>query len=77
MLSRQNEYEADRFASETIDDPQNMIDALKKLSSTNLSNLTPNSFFVFLNYSHPPLLQRIQTIQKTKRKYAVDQGSRN
>ena len=68
MLSRQNEYEADRFAAETIDDPQNMIDALKKLSSTNLSNLTPNSFFVFLNYSHPPLLQRIQAITKLKGK---------
>ena len=77
MLSRKNEYEADRFAAETIDEPHNLIDALKKLSSTNLSNLTPHPLYVFLNYSHPPLLQRIQTIQKTKRKYAVDQGSRN
>ena len=77
MLSRKNEYEADRFAAETIDEPHNLIDALKKLSSTNLSNLTPHPLYVFLNYSHPPLLQRIQTIQKTKRKYAVDQGSHN
>jgi STE24 endopeptidase len=68
ILSRRNEYAADRFAAETIDEPQNMIDALKKLSSTNLSNLTPNSFFVFLNYSHPPLLQRIQAITKLKGK---------
>jgi STE24 endopeptidase len=77
MLSRKNEYEADRFAAETIDEPNNLIVALKKLSATNLSNLTPHPFYVFLNYSHPPLLQRIQAIQKTKRKYAVDQGSRN
>ena len=77
MLSRKNEYEADRFAAKTIDEPNNLIVALKKLSATNLSNLTPHPFYVFLNYSHPPLLQRIQTIQKTKRKYAVDQGSRN
>jgi len=77
MLSRKNEYEADRFAAETIDEPNNLIVALKKLSATNLSNLTPHPFYVFLNYSHPPLLQRIQAIQKTKRKYAVDQGSHN
>jgi STE24 endopeptidase len=77
MLSRKNEYEADRFAAETIDEPNNLIVALKKLSATNLSNLTPHPFYVFLNYSHPPLLQRIQAIQKTKRKYAVDHGSRN
>ena len=66
LLSRKNEYEADRFAAETIDEPHNMIDALKKLTATNLSNLTPHPFHVFLNYSHPPLLQRIQAIIKTK-----------
>jgi STE24 endopeptidase len=63
MISRKNEYEADRFAAETIDEPGNLTDALKKLSATNLSNLTPHPFYVFLNYSHPPLLQRIRAIQ--------------
>jgi STE24 endopeptidase len=63
MISRKNEYEADRFAAETIDKPGNLTDALKKLSATNLSNLTPHPFYVFLNYSHPPLLQRIRAIQ--------------
>ena len=77
MLSRKNEYEADHFAAETIEQPQNMIDALKKLSAANLSNLTPHPFYVFLNYSHPPLLQRIQAIQQTKHKDAVDPGSHN
>jgi len=68
IVSRKNEYEADRFAAETIYEPRNLIDALKKLSATNLSNLTPHPFYVFLNYSHPPLMQRIQTIQGTKHK---------
>jgi STE24 endopeptidase len=63
-ISRKNEYEADRFATETINEPRNLVDALKKLSATNLSNLTPHPFYVFLNYSHPPLLQRVQAIQK-------------
>ena len=68
IVSRKHEYEADRFAAETIDEPLNLIDALKKLSVTNLSNLTPHPFYVFLNYSHPPLLQRIQAIQSTRDK---------
>jgi STE24 endopeptidase len=63
-VSRKNEYEADRFAAKTIEKPQILISALKKLSSKNLSNLTPHPFYVFLNYSHPPLLQRITAIQK-------------
>ncbi len=62
--SRKNEYEADRFAVETIDRPEAMAEALKKLSVHNLSNLTPHPFYVFLNYSHPPLLDRIRAIQK-------------
>jgi len=67
MMSRRNEREADIFAAETTGHPQDMIDALKKLSADNLSNLSPHPFFVFLNYSHPPLLQRIDNIRKTEK----------
>jgi glycyl-tRNA synthetase beta subunit len=49
-------------------DVQGRIDALKKLSATNFSNLTPHPFYVFLNYSHPPLLQRVMAIQKVNAK---------
>jgi STE24 endopeptidase len=67
LISRKHEYEADRFAAETTDQPDSLIGALKKLSANNLSNLTPHPFYVFLNYSHPPLLQRMQAIQQIKR----------
>ncbi|MBW2442101.1 MAG: M48 family metallopeptidase [Deltaproteobacteria bacterium] len=60
--SRTNETAADRFSVETTRDPQSMVDALKKLSVHNLSNLLPHPFYVFLNYSHPPVLQRIEAI---------------
>jgi STE24 endopeptidase len=43
-----------------------MTAALKKLSADNLSNLTPPPFFVFLHYSHPPLLQRMEAIEGSK-----------
>ena len=63
IFSRKNEYEADSYAAETTQDSQSMIDALKKLSVDNLSNLTPHPFYVFLNYSHPPVLQRINALK--------------
>jgi STE24 endopeptidase len=61
-LSRRNEYEADRFAAETIEHPHHLTEALKKLHADNFSNLMPHPLYVFLNYSHPPLLQRIRAI---------------
>jgi len=63
MLSRRNETEADRFSVETTGDPGAMAAALKKLSMHNLSNLLPHPLYVFLNYSHPPVLERIKAIQ--------------
>ena len=62
VFSRKNEYEADKYASDTTGKPADMIDALKKLSVNNLSNLTPHPLYVFLNYSHPPVLQRIRAL---------------
>jgi len=62
MLSRYNEYQADEFAAQTTSAPDALIGALKKLSVTNLSNLTPHPVYVFLNYSHPPVLQRIKRL---------------
>lgn len=61
--SRRREHEADRFAVETTGDHRSLVQALKKLSSHNLSNLTPHRLYVFLNYTHPPLLDRIRAIQ--------------
>ena len=65
-LSRKNEYEADRFAIKTIQHPQHLSEALKKLYADNLSNPVPHPFYVFLNHSHPPLLQRIEAILRAR-----------
>lgn len=64
IFSRKNEFEADEFASKTIENKNDMINALKKLSKDNLSNLTPHPFYVFVNYSHPPVLERIKAIER-------------
>nr|MDO8111599.1 M48 family metallopeptidase [Candidatus Sigynarchaeota archaeon] len=70
-LSRKHEYDADRFAVETTEDPHHHIEALKKLNTRNLGNLTPHPFFVIIAYTHPPLLQRIQAMEKVKPKKAT------
>lgn len=62
-LSRRHETEADAFAVETTRKPDAFIKALKKLSVHNLSNLRPHPFYVALHYSHPPILERIQSIR--------------
>ncbi len=66
ILSRKHEFEADAFAAETTQEPGEMISALKKLSVDNLSNLTPHPLKVFLEYSHPPVLERIKALRRFK-----------
>ncbi len=62
LLSRKNEYQADRFAAENYH-PEALASALKKLSVNNLTNLTPHKWYVFFNYSHPTLLQRLDYLK--------------
>jgi len=63
IISRKHEYQADAYAVDTYSRPDSMIQALKKLSTENLSNLTPHPLKVFLSYSHPPILERIKAIR--------------
>lgn len=63
MLSRKFEYQADDFAA-SYGYGDLLITALKKLSATSLSNLTPHPLYVFFHYSHPTLYQRIVNIER-------------
>jgi STE24 endopeptidase len=63
MLSRRNEYQADSYAAKRFN-PESLASALKKLSRKNLSNLTPHPSYVFFNYSHPPLLERLKNLKR-------------
>ena len=64
-ISRKHEYEADRFAAQTTGSSDHLIAALKKLTAHNMGNLTPHPFKVFVEYSHPPLRERIHAMQDT------------
>jgi STE24 endopeptidase len=56
--SRRYEYQADRFAAQTIGQAAPLISALRKLNEKNLSNLTPHRLYSGFYYSHPTLLER-------------------
>jgi STE24 endopeptidase len=62
IISRRNEYAADKFVKETYDSAV-LASALKKLSVKNLSNMMPHPAYVFFHYSHPPLLQRLEKLK--------------
>jgi STE24 endopeptidase len=62
VLSRKNEFEADAYAAETYE-AQALATALKKLSVDSLSNLFPHPWYVFVHYSHPPMLKRLERLE--------------
>ncbi len=64
IISRRNEFSADAYSSKTAELPKSLISGLKKMSKENLSNLTPHWLNVFLNYSHPPVIDRINALRK-------------
>lgn len=61
-LSRKHEFEADAYAAEVTGKPEALAGALRQLSKDNLSNLNPHPFYVFLNYTHPPVARRIEAL---------------
>jgi len=64
IISRKNEFAADEYSAKTANMPECLISGLKKMSKENLSNLTPHWLNVFLNYSHPPVLKRIEALKQ-------------
>jgi STE24 endopeptidase len=62
-LSRKHEYEADRFAIQTLRNRRPMEEALINLTVKNLSNLTPHPWYSAYHYSHPTPTERIGAIR--------------
>lgn len=62
--SRKDEFAADRYSAKLIGNPDSLISGLIKLNSENLSDLLPPKLYVFWNYSHPSLMERIRALKK-------------
>ena len=62
-VSRRAEYRADAQAVRE-GYGEALVSALKKLAKENFSDLSPDPLLVRLEYSHPPLSQRIAAIEK-------------
>jgi STE24 endopeptidase len=65
--SRQHEFQADAYAANVTGDATALAEALKKLSVDHLSHPTPATLRVWLDYSHPPLLQRLAALRQPPR----------
>ena len=63
-LSRRFEREADRFAVRAMASSRPLAAALKRTAADNLSNLSPHPLYVRFHYSHPPLIERIERLER-------------
>lgn len=62
-LSRKNEFQADKYA---VDNgyKEHLCSAFRIFAKENYTNLTPHPFYVKLTYSHPPLVDRLEAIER-------------
>ncbi len=61
--SRKHEFEADAYAVKATGDHQPLSEALKKMTADHLSHPSPAALRVWLDYSHPPLAQRLEALR--------------
>jgi STE24 endopeptidase len=60
--SRRHEFEADAYAAEMTGDGAPLASALRKMTADHLSHPSPAPLRVWLDYSHPPLLERLRAL---------------
>ena len=65
-ISRRFENEADVFSAGMLGTTAPMISALRRLAADNLSNLHPHPLYVWFHYSHPPVAERVASLENVK-----------
>ncbi len=61
--SRKHEFEADAYAAKVTGEGAALGEALKNLTADHLSHPSPAPLRVWLDYSHPPLLERLRALR--------------
>ncbi|MBR5932445.1 MAG: M48 family metallopeptidase [Treponema sp.] len=64
IMSRRDEYQADKYAAQICGNSKDLISALIKLNSENLSELLPPKIYSFFMYDHPTLVERVNALKK-------------
>ncbi|HGZ71323.1 MAG TPA: M48 family peptidase, partial [Nitratifractor sp.] len=78
LMSRHNEYEADKFGAK-IGGKENLINALLKLVSENKAFPYSHPIYIFFYYTHPPVIERLKELgyDEQKREDSVILGFLN
>jgi STE24 endopeptidase len=63
LVSRRDEWAADRYAVRLTEAPGDLASALAKLARDNLSNVHPHPLYAWVHYSHPPVVERIRSLR--------------
>lgn len=64
--SRRHEFEADAFARRVIGTGTPLMEALCRMTKDHLAHPTPSRLRVWLDHSHPPLIERLGALQAPK-----------
>ena len=67
QLTRQFEYQADRFAAD-LDKADILQSALTKLNKDNLSFPIADPLYSMFHHSHPTFLERVRALAATKKR---------
>lgn len=73
--SRRHEFEADAYAAKATGDSAPLAEALRKLTADHLSHPSPSPLRVILDYSHPPLLSRLEALSGFNSSPSVGAGN--
>jgi STE24 endopeptidase len=63
-MSRRFERQADVFAWRLTGASAPLAGALKRLAEENLANLHPHPLYAWFYYSHPPIVGRIEALER-------------
>lgn len=74
--SRRHEFQADAFARKSVGSPASLCSALQKLSADQLAHPAPHFLRVWLDYSHPPLLDRLRALNGSRRVNPPDSAAK-
>ena len=64
LISRYNEFQADKFGSELSGNSIYLQEALKKLVTENKSFPKAHPLYIFFYYTHPPISERLKALEK-------------